>query len=165
MPHVKDKPEIRTGAPAGQAPGLLNSRVRQLSRPLRLDCRHKKSPNQYGRSVRADRCVQQDSLSSRDSGQPWAAKRVIGVYRHASRRASHDADVHTGGKHLKGTAMNAIVKAAAVQISPVLYSRQGTIEKVMRTIRELGKQASSSPLSLRLSFPITRPFHSSRPHP
>jgi nitrilase len=33
-----------------------------------------------------------------------------------------------------------IVKAAAVQISPVLYSREGTIEKVVRTIRELGKQ-------------------------
>ena len=27
--------------------------------------------------------------------------------------------------------MSAIVKAAAVQISPVLYSRQGTIEKVV----------------------------------
>ena len=36
--------------------------------------------------------------------------------------------------------MNAIVKAAAVQISPVLYSRQGTVEKVVRKIRELGKQ-------------------------
>jgi nitrilase len=33
-----------------------------------------------------------------------------------------------------------IVKAAAVQISPVLYSRQGTVEKVARKIRELGKQ-------------------------
>jgi nitrilase len=33
-----------------------------------------------------------------------------------------------------------IVKAAAVQISPVLYSRQGTVEKVVRKIRELGKQ-------------------------
>src|SRR5215203_5613806 len=36
--------------------------------------------------------------------------------------------------------MNTIVKAAAVQISPVLYSRQGTVEKVVRKIRELGKQ-------------------------
>ncbi|MFD1985706.1 nitrilase-related carbon-nitrogen hydrolase [Mesorhizobium newzealandense] len=36
--------------------------------------------------------------------------------------------------------MNAIVKAAAVQISPVLYSRDGTIEKVAKKIRELGKQ-------------------------
>jgi aliphatic nitrilase len=32
------------------------------------------------------------------------------------------------------------VKAAAVQISPVLYSRQGTVEKVVKKIRELGKQ-------------------------
>jgi len=33
-----------------------------------------------------------------------------------------------------------IVKAAAVQISPVLYSRQGTVvEKVVKKIRELGK--------------------------
>jgi nitrilase len=36
--------------------------------------------------------------------------------------------------------MSAIVKAAAVQISPVLYSRQGTIEKVVNKIRELGNQ-------------------------
>jgi nitrilase len=34
--------------------------------------------------------------------------------------------------------MSAIVKAAAVQISPVLYSRQGTVEKVVKKIRELG---------------------------
>jgi aliphatic nitrilase len=33
-----------------------------------------------------------------------------------------------------------IVKAAAVQISPVLYSRQGTVEKVAKKIRELGKK-------------------------
>ena len=33
-----------------------------------------------------------------------------------------------------------IVKAAAVQISPVLYSREGTIEKIIKKIRELGKQ-------------------------
>ena len=33
-----------------------------------------------------------------------------------------------------------IVKAAAVQISPVLYSREGTIEKVIRQISELGNQ-------------------------
>lgn len=36
--------------------------------------------------------------------------------------------------------MNTIVKAAAVQISPVLYSRQGTVEKIAKKIRELGKQ-------------------------
>jgi aliphatic nitrilase len=34
--------------------------------------------------------------------------------------------------------MSTIVKAAAVQISPVLYSREGTIEKIARKIRELG---------------------------
>lgn len=33
-----------------------------------------------------------------------------------------------------------IVKAAAVQISPVLYSRQGTVEKVVKKICELGVQ-------------------------
>src|SRR5215471_7713069 len=36
--------------------------------------------------------------------------------------------------------MSTVVKAAAVQISPVLYSRQGTVEKVVKKIRELGKQ-------------------------
>src|SRR5215218_3205176 len=34
----------------------------------------------------------------------------------------------------------ATIKAAAVQISPVLYSREGTIEKVVRKIHELGQQ-------------------------
>ena len=33
-----------------------------------------------------------------------------------------------------------IIKAAAVQISPVLYSREGTVEKVVRMILELGNQ-------------------------
>ena len=33
-----------------------------------------------------------------------------------------------------------IVKAAAVQLSPVLYSREGTVEKVVRTIHELGQK-------------------------
>ena len=36
--------------------------------------------------------------------------------------------------------MSTIIKAAAVQISPVLYSRQGTVEKVVKKIRDLGKQ-------------------------
>jgi aliphatic nitrilase len=36
--------------------------------------------------------------------------------------------------------VSAIVKAAAVQISPVLYSREGTVEKIVRKIRELGQQ-------------------------
>src|SRR6478735_9344504 len=33
-----------------------------------------------------------------------------------------------------------VVKAAAVQISPVLYSREGTVAKVVRKIHELGQQ-------------------------
>jgi aliphatic nitrilase len=42
--------------------------------------------------------------------------------------------------NLKGKTVSTVVKAAAVQISPVLYSRQGTIEKVVTKILELGKQ-------------------------
>jgi len=41
---------------------------------------------------------------------------------------------------LRGQSVNPIVKAAGVQISPVLYSRQGTVEKVVNKIHELGKQ-------------------------
>jgi nitrilase len=33
-----------------------------------------------------------------------------------------------------------IVKAAAVQLSPVLYSREGTVDKVVRKIHELGQE-------------------------
>src|SRR6478672_12647084 len=33
-----------------------------------------------------------------------------------------------------------VVKASAVQLSPVLYSREGTVEKVVRKIHELGQQ-------------------------
>lgn len=33
-----------------------------------------------------------------------------------------------------------VVKAAAVQLSPVLYSREGTVERVVRKIHELGRQ-------------------------
>src|SRR5262249_23021278 len=39
----------------------------------------------------------------------------------------------------RGDAMR-VVKAAAVQLSPVLYSREGTVEKVVRKIHELGRQ-------------------------
>jgi nitrilase len=35
--------------------------------------------------------------------------------------------------------MSTIVKVAAVQISPVLYSREGTVERVVKKIHELGK--------------------------
>ena len=43
-------------------------------------------------------------------------------------------------KKSKNIHTSTIVKAAAVQISPVLYSRQGTVEKVVKKIRELGQQ-------------------------
>src|SRR4051794_35912975 len=43
-------------------------------------------------------------------------------------------------KETKNNHTSTIVKAAAVQISPVLYSRQGTVGKVVKKIRELGKQ-------------------------
>ena len=33
-----------------------------------------------------------------------------------------------------------VVRAAAVQLDPVLYSREGTVEKVARKIHELGQQ-------------------------
>jgi len=42
-----------------------------------------------------------------------------------------------------------VVKAAAVQLSPVLYSREGTIDKVVRTIH--ARSAAASP---RSSHPI-----------
>jgi nitrilase len=32
-----------------------------------------------------------------------------------------------------------VVRAAAVQMSPVLYSREATVEKVLRQIHELGE--------------------------
>jgi nitrilase len=34
-----------------------------------------------------------------------------------------------------------IIKAAAVQMSPVLYSREGTVDRVIRKIIELGRQS------------------------
>ena len=33
-----------------------------------------------------------------------------------------------------------VIKAAAVQLSPVLYSREGTIQKIVRKIHDLGQQ-------------------------
>jgi len=41
---------------------------------------------------------------------------------------------------LKETVMPRIVRAAAVQMSPVLYSREGTVAKVVSKIEELGRQ-------------------------
>jgi nitrilase len=46
-----------------------------------------------------------------------------------------------------------VVNAAAVQISPVLYSRQRTVEKVVRKIRELGNQGASFPETLVPYYP------------
>jgi len=43
-------------------------------------------------------------------------------------------------KDLKKTVGPRKVRAAAVQIAPVLYSRQGTVEKVVSKIRELGEK-------------------------
>lgn len=43
-------------------------------------------------------------------------------------------------KNSKNILASTVIKAAAVQISPVLYSREGTVEKVVRMIFELGKQ-------------------------
>lgn len=33
-----------------------------------------------------------------------------------------------------------VVKAAAVQLSPVLYSRDGTVAKIVQRIRQLGTE-------------------------
>jgi predicted amidohydrolase len=33
-----------------------------------------------------------------------------------------------------------VVRAAAVQLSPVIYSREGTVDEVVRQIRDLGQQ-------------------------
>src|SRR5258707_6508241 len=33
-----------------------------------------------------------------------------------------------------------VIKAAAVQLSPVLYSREGTVDKVVKKILDLGRQ-------------------------
>lgn len=41
---------------------------------------------------------------------------------------------------MKNIESNRVLKVAAVQISPVLYSREGTIEKVVNKILELGKK-------------------------
>jgi nitrilase len=43
-------------------------------------------------------------------------------------------------KNIKNSETSRVVKVAAVQISPVLYSREGTVKKVMNKIRELGKK-------------------------
>jgi nitrilase len=54
-----------------------------------------------------------------------------------------------------------VVKAAAVQLSPVLYSREGTAEKLVRKIRQLGEQGVQFATFPETVIPITRTFCSS----
>ena len=51
-----------------------------------------------------------------------------------------------------------VVKAAAVQISPVLYSRAATVERVVQKIHELGQQGMHSPPRHKLFFSWTRHY-------
>ncbi len=67
--------------------------------------------------------------------------------------------------------MSQIVRAAAVQISPVLYSREGTVEKVVRKIRALatqGVQFATFPETLVPYYPyfafIQAPFQMGAEH-
>ena len=67
--------------------------------------------------------------------------------------------------------MSTIVKAAAVQISPVLYSRQGTVEKVVKKIAELGEkgvQFATFPETLVPYYPyfafVQPPYLSGKEH-
>lgn len=64
-----------------------------------------------------------------------------------------------------------IVKAAAVQISPVLYSRAGTVEKVVNKIRELGRlgvQFATFPETIIPYYPyfsfVQSPFQMGKEH-
>jgi aliphatic nitrilase len=63
------------------------------------------------------------------------------------------------------------IKAAAVQISPVLYSREGTIDRVVRKILELGRegvQFATFPETIVPYYPyfsfVTRPFEMAAGH-
>jgi aliphatic nitrilase len=47
------------------------------------------------------------------------------------------ADVHN--TNATGKTISIIINTAAVQISPVLYSREGTIDTIVTKINELGK--------------------------
>jgi hypothetical protein len=64
-----------------------------------------------------------------------------------------------------------VVKAAAVQISPVLYSREATVEKVVKKILELGEKGvqfapSRKPWCLTTRIlPPSRPVFSFSPEP
>jgi aliphatic nitrilase len=47
--------------------------------------------------------------------------------------------------------MSVSVKATALQIDPVLYSRRGTVENVLKTIHGLGKQGVQEATTLDVS--------------
>jgi nitrilase len=64
-----------------------------------------------------------------------------------------------------------IIKAAAVQISPVLYSREGTVDKVVQNIIELGRQGvqfATFPETVVPYYPyfsyVQRPFEMGAEH-
>jgi nitrilase len=64
-----------------------------------------------------------------------------------------------------------IIKAAAVQISPVLYSREGTVDKVVQNITELGRQGvqfATFPETVVPYYPyfsyVQRPFEMGAEH-
>jgi nitrilase len=64
-----------------------------------------------------------------------------------------------------------VIKAAAVQISPVLYSREGTIDRIVRKILELGRdgvQFATFPETIVPYYPyfsfVTRPFEMAAEH-
>jgi aliphatic nitrilase len=64
-----------------------------------------------------------------------------------------------------------VIKAAAAQISPVLYSREGTIDRVIRRILELGRegvQFATFPETVVPYYPyfsfVTRPFEMAAEH-
>ena len=64
-----------------------------------------------------------------------------------------------------------MVKAAAIQISPVLYSREGTVEKVVQKIIELGRQGvqfATFPETVVPYYPyfsfVQRPFEMATEH-
>ena len=57
-----------------------------------------------------------------------------------------------------------VVKAAAVQLSPVLYSREGTVDKIVRTIHELGRQGVQFATFPETVVPYYPYFCSCSPH-
>src|SRR5690348_8815290 len=60
-----------------------------------------------------------------------------------------------------------VIKAAAVQLSPVLYSREGTVDKLVKTILDLGSkgvQFATFPEAIVPYYPyfsfVQRPYES-----